>query len=92
MLAFKKEIYEIETKSLSKTDVNNYCNRVLKENYPWLKEIDKFALTNSIYDLDIAYQNFFREIKRVIKSRFPLNLNLNEIIIIHIKPILQTII
>lgn len=38
----------------SKYDNNNYCNRVLKEEYLWLKETDKFALTNSIYHLDIA--------------------------------------
>ena len=64
MLAKKIELYKTEKKSLSKTDCNNYCNRELKKEYPWLKEVDKFALTNSIYNLDFAYQNFFREIKK----------------------------
>lgn len=64
LLAKKIELYEAEGKSLSKTDCNNYCNRELKKQYPWLKEVDKFALTNSIYDLDTAYQNFFRRIKQ----------------------------
>ena len=60
-LAYRKEIYEKEKKSVSKTDCNNYCNRELKKDYKWLKEVDKFALTNVIYNMDSAYQNFFRE-------------------------------
>jgi len=72
LLAKKIELYKAEGKSLSKTDCNNYCNRELKKQYPWLKEVDKFALTNSIYDLDTAYQNFFRRIKQGSdKSGFP---------------------
>ena len=60
-LAYRKEIYEKEKKSVSKTDCNNYCNRELKKDYEWLKEIDKFALTNAIYNMDTAYQKFFKE-------------------------------
>ena len=62
-LAYRKDIYEQEKKPLSKTDCNNYCNRVLKSRYEWLKEVDKFALTNAIYNMDSAYQKFFREHK-----------------------------
>ena len=60
-LAYRKEIYEKEKKSISKTDCNNYCNRELKKEYEWLKEADKFALTNAIYHMDSAYQKFFKE-------------------------------
>ena len=60
-LAYRKETYENEKKSISKTDCNNYCNRELKKDYEWLKEVDKFALTNAIYNMDTAYQKFFRE-------------------------------
>ena len=60
-LAYRKDIYEQEKKSLSKIDCNNYCNRELKVRYEWLKEVDKFALTNAIYNMDSAYQKFFRE-------------------------------
>ena len=60
-LAYRKEIYEKEKKSVSKTDCNNYCNRELKKDYEWLKEIDKFAMTNAIYNMDAAYQKFFKE-------------------------------
>jgi len=48
-------------KLVSKTDCNNYCNRELKKDYEWLKEVDKFALTNAIYNMDTAYQKFFKE-------------------------------
>ena len=60
-LAYRKEKYEKEKKSASKTDCNNYCNRELKKEYEWLKEVDKFALTNAIYNMDCAYQKFFKE-------------------------------
>ncbi len=60
-LAYRKENYEKEKKSVSKTDCNNYCNRELKKKYEWLKEVDKFALTNAIYNMDSAYQKFFKK-------------------------------
>lgn len=60
-LAYRKNAYEKEKKSVSKTDCNNYCNRELKKVYEWLKEVDKFALTNAIYNMDSAYQKFFKE-------------------------------
>lgn len=60
-LAYRKEAYEKEKKPVSKTDCNNYCNRELKKKYEWLKEVDKFALTNAIYNMDAAYQKFFKE-------------------------------
>jgi putative transposase len=72
LLAKKIELYKENGKSISKTDCNNYCNRELKKEYLWLKEVDKFALTNSIYDLDSAYQNFFRRVKQgKEKAGFP---------------------
>ena len=64
LLANRIELYKEEQKSINKTDCNNYCNRVLKKEYLWLKEVDKFALTNSIYNLDTAYQDFFRRVKQ----------------------------
>ena len=60
-LAYRKELYEKEKNSVSKTDCNNYCNRKLKKDYEWLKKVDKFSLTNAIYNMDSAYQKFFRE-------------------------------
>ena len=60
-LAYHKDAYENEKKSVSKTDCNNYCNRELKKEYEWLKDVDKFALTNAIYNMDAAYRKFFKE-------------------------------
>jgi len=60
-LAYRKETYEKEKKSANKIDCNNYCNRELKKEYEWLKEVDKFALTNAVYNMDAAYQKFFKE-------------------------------
>ena len=60
-LAYRKEKYDKEKESMNKTSCNNYCNQVLKKEYEWLKEVDKFALTNAIYNMDAAYQKFFKE-------------------------------
>ena len=60
-LSYRKEIYESQKESMSKLDCNNYVNHVLKNEYEWLKEVDKFALTNSVYNMDSAYQKFFKE-------------------------------
>lgn len=57
----RKNLYESEKRSISRTDCNNWCNRELKVEFEWLREVDKFALTNAIYDMDSAYQKFFRE-------------------------------
>ena len=59
-LSFKINKYTNEKISMSKIDLNNYCNRELKKKYEWLKEVDKWSLTNSIYDIDSAYQMFFK--------------------------------
>ena len=87
MLAYKKEIYERQKKSMSKFDCNNYCNQVLKNEYEWLREVDKFALTNAIYNMDSAYQKFFKEhsgfpkfkSKRNNKKSYSTNFNKNNI-------------
>lgn len=63
ILKFKQELYNQTLMSFSKTECNNWVNRVLKEEYSFLREIDKFALTNAIYNLDDAYSKFFKEHK-----------------------------
>ncbi len=68
-LAYRKETYEKEKKSVSKTDCNNFCNRELKKEYGWLKEVDKFALTNAIYNMDSAYRKFLRNMQDIRNSR-----------------------
>ena len=54
----------------SKESIDFYsCSRILTQmkkdsNYIWLKECDKWALQTSLKDLDSAYSNFFRELKK----------------------------
>lgn len=62
-LAYKIDKYKNENIYLSKFDVINYKNQVLKKEYPWLKEVDKCALDNAVSNLDSAYQKFFKEHK-----------------------------
>ena len=61
LLAHRQNMYENDNISLSRIDCNNYCNQVLKNEFLWLRSVDKFALTNAIYDMDNAYQKFFKE-------------------------------
>lgn len=58
-LAYRKSLYETKKESMSKFACSDYVNHVLKKEYKWLKEVDKFSLSNSVYNMDNAYQNFF---------------------------------
>jgi len=70
-LALRINAYKTDKTSLNKTECNNNLNRELKSEKEWLKEVDKFALTNSVYNLDKAYQNFFRRVKSGENPGFP---------------------
>lgn len=59
ILFYKISKYENEKVLLSKFDCTNYCNQVLKKEYEWLKEVDKWALSNSIFNMNNAYRSFF---------------------------------
>ena len=60
-LAYRVDKYKNENIPLSKFDTMNYVNRILKQEYLWLKEVDKFSLQNAVNNLDSAYQKFFKE-------------------------------
>lgn len=62
MLMIQEERYKRGESHLSKFDANSYCNHNLKTKYVWLKEIDKFVLTNAIYHLEDGYQRFFKHL------------------------------
>jgi len=69
-LAIRKETYEKNGKTL------NYCScsadlTVFKKSLEWLKEVDSTALQSSLRNLDTAYQNFFRRIKKGEKPGYP---------------------
>ncbi|MCC5605551.1 IS200/IS605 family element transposase accessory protein TnpB [Nostoc sp. CHAB 5834] len=66
-LALKKELYASEGKTLN----YNACSQqltILKKEIEWLKEVDKFALQNSLKNLETAYKNFFADLKNVKAS------------------------
>ena len=62
MLTVQQNRHKSSEKYLSKMSANTYCNQHLKIDYPFLKEVDKFALTNAIYHLSDGYDRFFKHI------------------------------
>ncbi|WP_343241151.1 MULTISPECIES: RNA-guided endonuclease TnpB family protein, partial [unclassified Methanoculleus] len=58
----KIRAYEQEGKKLSCYDLNNRLP-VLKEEHPWLKEVNSQSLQNANKNLDNAFTRFFREKK-----------------------------
>ena len=70
MLALQIKTYEEQGKSYSKYDLVKMIP-LLKKEYEWLKEVDSTCLQATIDDLDSAYQNFFREIKKGNNQGFP---------------------
>ncbi|MBQ9426042.1 MAG: transposase [Paludibacteraceae bacterium] len=68
VIEMQSGLYKANMPSMSKNDLNNYCNTFLKKEMPFLKEVDKFALTNSIWDCHRAYDNFFA--KRAAYPKF----------------------
>lgn len=69
MLSIQQERHKKGEKHLSKISANNYCNQELKKDYPFLKEIDKFAITNAIYHLSDSYDRFFKHLGRFPKYK-----------------------
>lgn len=62
-LALRQELYTTEQKILN----YNACSQqltLLKKEIEWLKEVDKFALQNSLKNLETAYKNFFTDLKK----------------------------
>lgn len=69
-LAKRIELYSADKSTLS----YNACSAdmtILKKELEWLKEVDATALQTSLRDLDTAYHNFFRRIKKGEKPGFP---------------------
>ena len=59
-LSKRIELYKNNKESLSYTKCSEDLTK-LKQKFEWLKEVDKFALQNSLHDLDNAYKKFFKE-------------------------------
>ena len=67
----------IDVYKADKSTLNYHaCSKALTElkhtdDHAWLKEVDSKALQESLRDLDNAYQNFFREVKKGGAVGFP---------------------
>lgn len=64
------KLYQETGKSLNRFQQEKMLP-TLKEEYPWLKEVDSQALKQTVVNLDRAYQNFFRRVKNKEKPGFP---------------------
>ena len=65
LLHIKQTLYEKFKMSISEFDLNNHL-KVLKDIYPWLKEINSQSLQQTSKNLNTAFTNFFKN-----GSRFP---------------------
>ena len=70
-LDLKIKEYKKNKKSLTYNMCANHLTQ-LKQELEWLNEVDSISLQQSLRDLDSAYQNFFRRLKKgEIKLGFP---------------------
>jgi putative transposase len=67
-LARRKELYEAEQKTLNYSGCSQELTQ-LKKDIEWLTEVDKFALQNSLRNLETAYKNFFTDLKKPKQKR-----------------------
>jgi putative transposase len=67
-LARRKELYDSEQKTLNYSGCSKELTQLKKE-IEWLQEVDKFALQNSLRNLETAYKNFFTDLKKPKKQR-----------------------
>ncbi len=64
-LAYKESLYSHTGKSISSFDlIKNFVEIKNIEEFSWLKEVDSDAIQQTIIDLEVAYQNFFRKLKQ----------------------------
>lgn len=65
---FLNERIELYTNTKEYSSYFKDCSKLRQlkkmEEFNWLKDYDKFSLESSLKDLDNAYQNFFREVKK----------------------------
>lgn len=67
-----ESIEDYENTGKSKTyNQNSADSTQLKKELTWLSDVDSWAITNSLKDLDTAYKNFFRRCKKGEKPGFP---------------------
>lgn len=67
-----ESIEDYKNTGKSKTyNQNSTDSTQLKKELTWLSDVDSWAITNALRDLDAAYTNFFRRCKKGEKPGFP---------------------
>ena len=69
-LAMRIQAYNDKKESVNYYDCSKDMTQ-LKKSLDWLKEADSMALQSALKFLDVAYQNFFRRLKKGEKPGFP---------------------
>ena len=69
-LATKKAFWENEKRDISSFELSRNLTKI-KKVMPWLTEPPSSALTQTLRDLDQAYKNFFRRVKKGEKPGYP---------------------
>ena len=89
LLALQKQRYKDGESDLSKLKSNEFATLTLKKDYDFLKERNKFAVANTDFHLEDAYNRFFkkqnhfskRKRKRKSKKSYTINFTNNNILI-----------
>lgn len=61
LLSYRNDVFRNQKKYIGKFECTKYMVDILKSEFEWLREVDKYSLQNSIFDMDIAYQKFFKK-------------------------------
>lgn len=61
VLSYRNDVFRNQKKYIGKFECTKYMVDILKSEFEWLREVDKYSLQNSIFDMDIAYQKFFKK-------------------------------
>ncbi len=70
-LSERINLYDTEKKSLTAIDQHKSLCARKKEEFPWMYEVSKCAPQLALVDLEKAFKNFFRGLKKGIKVGFP---------------------
>ena len=70
-LSRRIEKYEATGKSNNAIEQHRQLNALKPTEFPWMYDVSKCAMQESLRDLDKAYQGFFRRVKASKKPGFP---------------------
>jgi putative transposase len=69
-LAKRIELYKSENKSTNAIEQHKDLCKIKKYKYPWMYEVTKCAPQEALRNLDTAFKNFFRRLKKKEKPGY----------------------